>query len=695
MKSSRILLLVIFSFFIIFSNNLKAQDCTEVEELSNNLTWDFQISSDDLLPGDQFCIECVVDGFVDVLSFQYAFNYDPEILNFQNLDNLGSPLIGQIDGNFTQQAQEQGSIPILWTNGNGEGQTIPSNSSIFKLYFEVIGDAGSCSTWDINGSSVEIEIAFELPDGTVCPVLTDINDQLSGGDLCIACEDLSILPSICSGVLDFSVCGGEPLYSYAIEGADNFLILGTITDGDTISIDLPEEGDYIISVTDGSGVNITELISYTIPEELIISGEVLCQGQTTTLSTLEGYSNYTWTNASGQNILPPDDEIPWEIIVTESGLYTLTTLQGSCVDSAQFNLQQQNTPVAQVEDFTVCNSSQLGESTTVDVEMLISNASSNYVIVDSIGVTLSSTVIDFDGQAAGIETYYVILEGTAPCPDIAIAMNIEIIDCGCPTLDLSSVGNFCNSTSSSINLYDFIGATTSLNGTFIIYTSIGELAQVQADSSGLLLMDENFEVGNYTVEYTLTDVPSACDDSTSQPFSVFETPETQFISLDDICNTDTLGQNTVLDLNNINVGTAGSWQDENENILTSNLIDFNGSQPGVYNYTFVNTDGPCVIQYLSVSIEVLDCFPTSTNELEKTNLNIYPNPSNGIFNVELEQQMEFVVYDTNGRTVKMNALKAGMNLINLDHLVDGVYLIKFYTNENFIQYHKLIISVGN
>jgi len=173
-------LLIFFTLLLFFNTSLKSQDC---DAAFANLNWDFRIVTAPLVPGGSFFIECYVTGFTDVVAFQYSINYNPNVIQFASVNDTGSPLIGQVDGNFTQETQDMGSIGLIWTNGNSLPQTLDGTQAIFKLFFDVVGEPGDCSQFSINQQPVAIEVAIELADGSFCTETEEIDFQLSNPEV--------------------------------------------------------------------------------------------------------------------------------------------------------------------------------------------------------------------------------------------------------------------------------------------------------------------------------------------------------------------------------------------------------------------------------------------------------------------------------------------------------------------------------
>jgi len=85
------------------------------------------------------------------------------------------------------------------------------------------------------------------------------------------------------------------------------------------------------------------------------------------------------------------------------------------------------------------------------------------------------------------------------------------------------------------------------------------------------------------------------------------------------------------------------------------------------------------------------------NTLDNNNILIYPNPSNGIFNINFKnvtvnkiEAVDFlgrVVYSENVNTTKINSPK----IMNLSHNAKGLYILKFYSDKGSWS-HKIVIG---
>ena len=71
-------------------------------------------------------------------------------------------------------------------------------------------------------------------------------------------------------------------------------------------------------------------------------------------------------------------------------------------------------------------------------------------------------------------------------------------------------------------------------------------------------------------------------------------------------------------------------------------------------------------------------------------INVYPNPSNGMFNIEMPKSAEVKMYnitDIAGREIYVNILQNDKNIYNLDltSQAAGIYILRFSYNEQLYQ----------
>jgi hypothetical protein len=77
---------------------------------------------------------------------------------------------------------------------------------------------------------------------------------------------------------------------------------------------------------------------------------------------------------------------------------------------------------------------------------------------------------------------------------------------------------------------------------------------------------------------------------------------------------------------------------------------------------------------------------------EATYINIFPNPSNGIFSVELFESGQLIIYDLLGKEMVNKAVNKGITEIKIDYLKPGIYAIKYKSTSGEINNQRLLIE---
>jgi hypothetical protein len=77
---------------------------------------------------------------------------------------------------------------------------------------------------------------------------------------------------------------------------------------------------------------------------------------------------------------------------------------------------------------------------------------------------------------------------------------------------------------------------------------------------------------------------------------------------------------------------------------------------------------------------------------KETYINIFPNPSNGIFSVELFESGQLIIYDLLGKEMVNRAVNKGINEIKVDYLKPGIYVIKYKSTSGEIDSKRLLIE---
>ena len=96
------------------------------------------------------------------------------------------------------------------------------------------------------------------------------------------------------------------------------------------------------------------------------------------------------------------------------------------------------------------------------------------------------------------------------------------------------------------------------------------------------------------------------------------------------------------------------------------------------NHTWYHSEDQYDIGYMTEIHKFFTQNNNTTNvaELEQGDMKIWPNPSKGQIQIEVETATTIEVFDLLGKTVKRHPLQQGINHIDLSDLPSGVYLLK-------------------
>lgn len=103
---------------------------------------------DTVSSGSTVCIPVTVDEFTDIIDFQHSITWNPEVLTFSNIQNLG--LTGlSVPNSFNQTMP--GRLLVGWSSGTTEGVSLNDQTILFEVCFNAIGADNTYSHIHIGG----------------------------------------------------------------------------------------------------------------------------------------------------------------------------------------------------------------------------------------------------------------------------------------------------------------------------------------------------------------------------------------------------------------------------------------------------------------------------------------------------------------------------------------------------------------
>ncbi len=100
-------------------------------------------------------VEVRVDNFTNVYGMQFSIRFDPAVITFNQALNTNNALLGfDPNGSF---GTGTGHVRVSWNPSSDIGITLPANSLLFTLRFNVIGAVGTSSEVFLSNDPIEIE----------------------------------------------------------------------------------------------------------------------------------------------------------------------------------------------------------------------------------------------------------------------------------------------------------------------------------------------------------------------------------------------------------------------------------------------------------------------------------------------------------------------------------------------------------
>jgi hypothetical protein len=83
--------------------------------------------------GQKVCLPVAVEGFKDLIGFQFTMRHDSAALKYEHV--RGFTLPGYGPASFGARFADRGYVSTLWTDNNLTGATLPDGEKIFEICF--------------------------------------------------------------------------------------------------------------------------------------------------------------------------------------------------------------------------------------------------------------------------------------------------------------------------------------------------------------------------------------------------------------------------------------------------------------------------------------------------------------------------------------------------------------------------------
>jgi hypothetical protein len=269
-------------------------------------------------------------------------------------------------------------------------------------------------------------------------------------------------------------------------------------------------------------------------------------------------------------------------------------------------------PVADIQPAgTACNIYTGTELDFVDLDDYnLSNSSGFWTSTDPSITIDADNIVSFTGEEPG-DYLFSFNTNTAnpPCLDQQYTTVITLLDCACPSLELSTIDDQCI-TDLQIDLNAF--EITAEPGQWSLVSG-SDISSIQIDNETLIISPSTLP-GEYTIAYTLdlTDIPPLCDDSNQLSFNLNPPADVEIIAGTDLCNEFTGTLATGIDLDElITTNNSGTWSSASGLVIidADNYVDFTSLPIQDYEFIFTTNDvlAPCSNEEYQTTVSLTDC----------------------------------------------------------------------------------------
>ncbi|MFT6845486.1 MAG: PKD repeat protein [Flavobacteriales bacterium] len=428
-----------------------------------------------------------------------------------------------------------------------------------------------------------------------------------------------------------------------------------------------QPGTYTVFVNDGQcpTASQTVTINGSVPvfAEVSSSTDSLCE-QETVLLTAAGGTSYIWENSFGQNIGVGDSLL---LTPNYTDTYTVFAFLGNCVGEASVDVSVTTKPKA----FASVNGQTISAQAYRD-----EGGRANFSSSGSYGTGYFWDYGDGNNSYIKNPQHFYAEAGT-----YTVTLTVAIGNCT-EIYTLTVVVSEATITTSIAG-----GNVEICTGEIVNLTAIGGESFVWNDGTEDFATTSEINV-QPTVTTTYTVIASdyfgntATDNTT---ITLFDDPIIKSLStLDTVWVED--GGIADFEIDPSSNGVSYSWDFGNSVVTNGESATFAYTIPGKYTVLLSGYTANNCYEEEEVTVIVRSSIDINEYDAALNNINIYPNPSNGIFyiNTTSNQKIDLQVLNLQGQVLEMLSIEKQANQwqVDLSQQADGVYFVKITSNNH-------------
>ncbi len=618
--------------------------------------------------------------------------------------------IFDLDGNLT------GSFG---SNGNGDGE-------FYRIQGLAVGKCGNiyvCEPYQGNVSVFDENGVFKTKFGVFGSGDGELNVPL---DIAFDIQERILIPSSNNGTINFytvsddfptsnivnsnaTICTGETTdltinftgtapwnFTYTIDGLNPTTVT---TSNNPHTLTVSEAGIYettALSDANFSGTCFSGSATITIHNELPTSSIItpdatICEGEIAEIDVnLTGLSPwtfvYTINGSNPKTITTPNNLYPIE--ATKSGLYEIIILDGGACSGTEFTGSSTITvnplPTSVFElgndRVFICE----GETTNLLLNLTGSAPWNFTYMIDGKDTTTINDLSQetYNLTTSKLGTYEIIEISDNLCNTGFYSGYPEVVFLERPTATLENIfSNICHGESTTIPVYFTGEAPWSL--TYTNNNATTTMSNIYSNPNVLTVTQE----GTYEA-ISISDANCTGTGLYGSPtVTVFPVASPSFTFISNDLEVTFLNNSTDADLYLWDFGNGSSSTEINPSHVYAT--------PGTYQVQLTASNTLCGGNIIVQEVEINQV--TIENIADNNKINIYPNPSNGLITIKInnksEDKVNIEVLNISGQIILSKKFKNSKTIkqLNLANYSNGIYIIKVIMG-NIVQTKRLILN---